>query len=115
MFYTALAFSYVERIMRAPDVALAVATSVSVLQSTLEMLQLAGFDAMVYEGMYLIRVGCVALVNAPTDFYDIFVSIIQQVLTPDSCEGKTLNTSILLEAFQDPQSLFLLDRRSICC
>ena len=48
----ALAFSYVERIMRAPDVALAVATSISVLQSTLHMLKQAGFEPMVYEGMY---------------------------------------------------------------
>ncbi|KAF8591761.1 cysteine proteinase [Ramaria rubella] len=85
-FYRSLAFSYIERIMRAQDVALAVATSISVLQSTLNMLQLAGFDAMVYE-----------------DFYEIFVSLIQQVVTPDASDGKTLNTTILLEAFQDPQ------------
>lgn len=50
MSHRALAFSYIERIMRAPDVALAVATSISVLQSTIHMLQIAGFEAMVYEG-----------------------------------------------------------------
>lgn len=79
------------------------------------MLQLAGFEAMVYEGRYLNQAFATALFNSSTDFYEIFVSIIQQVITPDSCDGNTLNTSILLEAFQDPQSMLLMILILPCC
>ena len=44
--------------------------------------------------------------SSATDFYEIFVSLIQQVVTPDASDGKTLTTAILLEAFQDPQGRF---------
>lgn len=58
------------------------ATSVSILESTIPMLEAAGFQKMVFE-----------------DFYDVLVSILQQVVKPDH-EGKKLTPSLLLEAFQ---------------
>ncbi|GJJ09272.1 hypothetical protein Clacol_003494 [Clathrus columnatus] len=85
-FYRSLAFSYLERIMRAPDVVLAVATSISILEASLSMLDQAGFQKMVYE-----------------DFYDIFVSMIHQIVTPDATDHTLLTPALLLEGLQDPQ------------
>lgn len=49
-FDIALAFSYIERIMHAPDVVLAVVTAISTLEASLKKMEEAGFQAMVYEG-----------------------------------------------------------------
>jgi len=84
-FYRSLGFAYVERILNAPDVALAVATSLSALQATLPMLKAAGFEPLVYE-----------------DFYETFTSLIQQIVTPDE-HGARLTSAILLEAFQSDE------------
>jgi len=85
-FYRSLAFSYVERLLRAPDVALAVATSVSVLQSSSKKLDAAGFQPMVYE-----------------DMLELVISLIQQIIVPDE-DGVFLDVHTLLEAMQDPQT-----------
>jgi ubiquitin thioesterase protein OTUB1 len=79
---SAIAFAYVERVLYAPDPEIAVATSLSTLESTLPMLEQAGFQKMVFE-----------------DFFDVLVSIVQQVVKPDH-EGKRLTPEMLLEAFQ---------------
>jgi len=71
---------------------MAVATSISTLESTLPMLELAGFQTMVFE-----------------DFYDILVSLVRQVVQPDH-EGKILSPELLLEAFQHPEGKFSMMR-----
>ncbi|KAB5590014.1 Peptidase C65 otubain protein [Ceratobasidium theobromae] len=80
----ALAFAYVEKIMTAPDPGLAVATSLSHLESTLPLLEQAGFQKIVYE-----------------DFYDPFTDLIQQVIPQDG--DPPLTDESLLEQFQDPE------------
>jgi ubiquitin thioesterase protein OTUB1 len=67
---------------------MAVATSISTLESTLPMLELAGFQKMVFE-----------------DFYEVLVSIVQQIVKPDH-EGKRMTPEMLLEAFQLPEGKF---------
>jgi len=69
---------------------MAVATSISTLESTLPMLELAGFQTMVFE-----------------DFYDILVSLVRQVVQPDR-EGRILSPELLLEAFQHPEGKFFM-------
>ncbi|CUA76553.1 Ubiquitin thioesterase otubain-like [Rhizoctonia solani] len=83
-FYRSLAFAYVEKIMTAPEPGLAVATSLSHLESTLPLLERAGFQKIVFE-----------------DFYEAFAELIQQVVpTP----GKLpLTNESLLEQFQNPE------------
>lgn len=71
--------------MNAAEPDIAVATSISTLESTVPMLEAAGFQKMVFE-----------------DFYDIFVSIIQQVVEPEP-GGQKLTPEVLLEAFQKPE------------
>jgi len=64
---------------------MAVATSISTLESTLPLLDLAGFQKMVFE-----------------DFYEVLVSLIQQVVTPNK-EGRMMTPEHLLELFQQPE------------
>ncbi|QRV99521.1 peptidase C65 otubain protein [Ceratobasidium sp. AG-Ba] len=61
-FYRSLAFAYVEKIMTAPEPGLAVATSLSHLESTLPLLEQAGFQKIVFE-----------------DFYESFAELIQHI------------------------------------
>ncbi|KAH7333594.1 peptidase C65 Otubain-domain-containing protein [Rhizoctonia solani] len=83
-FYRSLAFAYVEKIMTAPEPGLAVATSLSHLESTLPLLERAGFQRIVFE-----------------DFYEAFAELIQQVVP---APGKLpLTNESLLEQFQDPE------------
>ncbi|KZV89468.1 cysteine proteinase [Exidia glandulosa HHB12029] len=84
---TSIAFAYVEKVLNAPDVALAVASALSTLEATLPLLKAAGFEPMVYE-----------------DFYEVFRSVIEQIVTPDAATGERLTPDILLEAFQEPQA-----------
>ncbi|KIM81941.1 hypothetical protein PILCRDRAFT_71406, partial [Piloderma croceum F 1598] len=91
-FYRSIAFAYIERVMYALEPEMAVATSISTLESTLPMLELAGFQKMVFE-----------------DFYDILVSLVHQVVQPDH-EGKILSPELLLEAFQHPEGKFSMMR-----
>ena len=67
---------------------MAVATSISTLESTLPLLDLAGFQKMVFE-----------------DFYEVLVSLIQQVVTPNK-EGRMMTPEHLLELFQQPEGKF---------
>jgi ubiquitin thioesterase protein OTUB1 len=79
-FYRSLGFAYVEKILLASDLELAVVTALSALESTIPMLEHVGFQRFVFE-----------------DFYDCFVSLIRSV-------GSTLTSMSLLSAFQDPQT-----------
>ncbi|KAG8730370.1 hypothetical protein FRC11_006863 [Ceratobasidium sp. 423] len=83
-FYRSLAFAYVEKILTAPEPGLAVATSLSHLESTLPLLERAGFQKIVFE-----------------DFYEAFAELIQQVVP---APGKLpLTNESLLEQFQNPE------------
>ncbi|EIM84270.1 cysteine proteinase [Stereum hirsutum FP-91666 SS1] len=84
-FYRSLAFAYIERILTSEDLSLAVMTAISTLDSTLPMLDAAGFEKIVYE-----------------DFYDVFVGLIRSIGEPDA-NGKVLTPEGLLEAFQDSE------------
>jgi hypothetical protein len=70
--------------LRSSDRTLAAATALSTLSSTLPLLDLVGFQAIVYE-----------------DFYEELASLIQRTIQPDE-NGKFLTTDTLLQSFQDP-------------
>jgi hypothetical protein len=82
---SALAFAYVERLLRARDAEIAVVTALSTLDTTLPMLESAGFQKLVYE-----------------DFYEALVELIRGVITP-SANGKTMTERMLLDAFQSAE------------
>ncbi|CAE6535234.1 unnamed protein product [Rhizoctonia solani] len=83
-FYRSLAFAYVEKIMTASEPGLAVATSLSHLESTLPLLERAGFQKIVFE-----------------DFHEAFADLIQQIVP---APGKLpLTNESLLENFQNPE------------
>jgi len=84
-FYRSLAFAYVERLLRARDAEIAVVTALSTLDTTLPMLESAGFQKLVYE-----------------DFYEALVELIRGVITP-SANGKTMTERMLLDAFQSAE------------
>ncbi|KZO92500.1 cysteine proteinase, partial [Calocera viscosa TUFC12733] len=86
-FYRSLAFSYVERLLLAPDPALAVAMSLSTLQDSRHLLDDAGFQELVYE-----------------DFYDVLASLINGIVSPLSPTSSLLSGSQLLAAFQDAET-----------
>ncbi|EJD43683.1 cysteine proteinase [Auricularia subglabra TFB-10046 SS5] len=86
-FYRSIAFAYIEKVLNAPDVALAVASALSTLEATLPLLRSAGFEPLVYE-----------------DFYEIFRSVIEQIVKPDGATGERLTPDILLEAFQTAEA-----------
>ena len=78
---TALAFAYIESFVTSPDIEFAVATSLSMLESTKEKLEKAGIQQLVYE-----------------DFYDEFVLLIRRMVDPNLDTKK--KKSVLLTAFQ---------------
>ncbi|KAJ7584868.1 cysteine proteinase [Mycena floridula] len=84
-FYRSVAFSYVERLLHAPDLPLATVSAISSLESTLPLLEEAGFEKMVYE-----------------DFYDVLVGLLQNIIEPQD-KGKALDVHSLLQAFQSPE------------
>ncbi|KAL0952742.1 hypothetical protein HGRIS_006973 [Hohenbuehelia grisea] len=84
-FYRSVAFAYVDRIIHSADVPLAAASAASTIQSTLSMLDMAGFQKLVFE-----------------DFYDVLVSLIESTVQPDA-EGRTVDDNVLLEQFQMPE------------
>ncbi|EJT97187.1 cysteine proteinase [Dacryopinax primogenitus] len=86
-FYRSLAFSYVERLLLAPDPALAVAMSLSTLQETRHLLDEAGFQQLVYE-----------------DFYDVLVRLISSIISPPGPYEPLLSSPGLLAAFQDAET-----------
>ena len=81
----ALAFGFIEHVLNSPRPDVAVAIATSLLESTAPTLEEAGFQKLVFE-----------------DFYDVFLSLIQQVITPEP-GGTTLTPETLLEAFQSPE------------
>lgn len=85
---SALAFAYIERILASEDLSLAVMTAISTLDSTLPMLDAAGFEKIVYE-----------------DWYDVFVGLIRSIGEPDA-GGKVLTPEGLLEAFQNVEGRY---------
>lgn len=86
--HSALAFAYIERILASEDLSLAVMTAISTLDSTLPMLDAAGFEKIVYE-----------------DWYDVFVGLIRSIGEPDA-GGKVLTPEGLLEAFQNVEGRY---------
>jgi ubiquitin thioesterase protein OTUB1 len=82
---TALAFAYLLLIMESSDQYMAVASALSILESTKPLLEDAGFQLLVYE-----------------DFYDVLASLVQQVVTAE-LGGTILTKFTLLEAFQSPE------------
>jgi len=84
-FYRSMAFAYVERILNAPDLALAVATSLSTLEASLNDLKQVGFEPLVYE-----------------DFYEVLRDLVLNIVEPDR-EGKVVTPATLLQRFQDPE------------
>lgn len=74
-----------ERLLRARDAEMAVVTALSMLDTTLPMLESAGFQKLVYE-----------------DFYEALVELIRGVITP-SANGKTMTERMLLDAFQSAE------------
>jgi hypothetical protein len=83
---TALAFAYIESLAVCPDIEFAVASSLSMLESTKEKLKEAGIQELVYE-----------------DFYDEFVQLIQRM--NENLDIK-MKKSLLLAAFQNPDGIF---------
>jgi len=82
--------------METSDSGLAVASAMSMLESTLPMLEKAGFQKLVFE-----------------DFYEVFASLVENIVRPDH-NGRTLksNPEMLLEAFQLPEGTSPIKRPS---
>ena len=78
-----------ENLLKSTDQAFAVAKSLSFLSSTNETLHSAGIEKLVYE-----------------DFYTEFASLIENIIKPNS-EGVTLTVDLLLNAFQNPEGIFI--------
>lgn len=83
---SALAFAYVSQLLASPDQAMSIATSLSLIESTSDLLDMAGFQKMVYE-----------------DFMESLTDIIKNVVGPDA-SGKKLDQETLLTKFQDAES-----------
>jgi ubiquitin thioesterase protein OTUB1 len=86
-FYRSWAFAYIQRLLHSPYGEMAVVTALSHLETTLPLLESAGFQPMVFE-----------------DFYEVFVSIIRQIIQPEP-GGTILTSKLLLEAFQSPEGM----------
>ncbi|KAF9784665.1 cysteine proteinase [Thelephora terrestris] len=84
-FYRSLAFAFIEYLLNSPQTNVAVALATSLLESTIPMLEDAGFQKLVFE-----------------DFYEVLLSLIQQIVVPEP-GGTTLTSETLLEAFQSPE------------
>ena len=81
----ALAFGFIEHLLNSPQPNVAVVLATSLLESTVPMLEEAGFQRLVFE-----------------DFYEVLLSLIQQITVPEP-GGTTLTSKTLLEAFQSPE------------
>ena len=68
---------------------LAATGALSVLEASQEQLEKVGFQRLVFE-----------------DFYDCMAGLINQVINP--VDGRILNISLLLEAFNNPEGEYLL-------
>ena len=86
MLCIAVAFAFVEQILtQSGSVHRAVAHAVDVLDSTRDLMDVAGFPPSMYE-----------------DLLTIYKSIVQQIVIPD-INGEVMTPEILLEAFQSPE------------
>lgn len=74
--------------MQAPDLQMVVTMHMSQLESTLPVLEEAGFQKLVFE-----------------DFYDALASITENIIRPDQ-SGKTLTPERLLELFRSPEGIY---------
>lgn len=77
-----------ESIRQSPDPTVAVANSLSILESTLFLLKKADFQELVFEG-----------------FYEPFRDLVLNIDTPDDA-GDLLTAETLLQALQDAQCMF---------
>ncbi|VDC04750.1 unnamed protein product [Peniophora sp. CBMAI 1063] len=82
-FYRSLAFAYIERVMRGPDPTLDATVAISVLDSSLSLLEGVGFDKFAYE-----------------DFYEELLGLLKRVGSESS---NRLTPASLLQAFQAPE------------
>ncbi|KAJ4481032.1 peptidase C65 Otubain-domain-containing protein [Lentinula aciculospora] len=82
-FYRSVAFAYVEKLIDAPEPAIAVAEALSILEATPKLLESVGFENMVFE-----------------DFYEMLDELVRSVVSPDAA-GNTLNEETLLKIFQN--------------
>ncbi|KAI0088117.1 cysteine proteinase [Irpex rosettiformis] len=85
-FYRSLAFAWIQRLLQSPSPDISVATALSLLDSSLDVLKAAGFQDFVFEY-----------------FYDVLVDVIRSIVIPGQ-DGKTLDEEGLLKAFQDPET-----------
>jgi ubiquitin thioesterase protein OTUB1 len=83
-FYRAVGFAFVEQVLQAPEQDMAVASALSLLESTTEWLDAVGFQKLVYE-----------------DFYEVLYNLVESIIKPH--DGATLTVRRLLEAFQVPE------------
>jgi len=90
----ALGFAYIENLINDPDKELAVASSLSLLQESKELLDRAGFEKFVYE-----------------DMYDDIAALILSVVKHTPPRTAPLDIPGLLEAFQSPESTFTIQSR----
>jgi len=84
-FYRSLAFAYIERLLQAPEPALAVTSAISALEASKPLLLEAGFQSLVFE-----------------DFYDELAKVISSILSPGA-DHQLLMPSSLLYAFNNPE------------
>jgi len=84
-FYRSLAFGFIEHLLNSPQPDVEVVVGTSLLESTVPMLEKAGFQSLVFE-----------------DFYEVLLSLVQQIIIPEP-GGTTLTSKTLLEAFQSPE------------
>ena len=82
----ALAFAYIERVLRGPDPALDATVAISVLDSALPLLEGVGFDKFAYE-----------------DFYEELLGLLKRI-GPQSPDP--LTPAALLQAFQAPEGQY---------
>ncbi|KAM6504038.1 Peptidase C65 Otubain domain containing protein [Amanita muscaria] len=85
-FYRAVGFAFVEQILGDQEQDMAVASALSLLESSLEWLDAVGFQRLVYE-----------------DFYDTLCGLIQNIATPEM-DGSVLTEATLLDQFQHPEA-----------
>ncbi|KAK2465547.1 hypothetical protein APHAL10511_002439 [Amanita phalloides] len=81
-FYRALGFAFIEQILQASEKDIAVASALSLLDVTLDLLEAVGFQKIVYE-----------------DFYEELCNVITKIFPPDSSQ-QPLTSDGLMEIFQ---------------
>ncbi|KAI0691111.1 peptidase C65 Otubain-domain-containing protein [Cytidiella melzeri] len=86
-FYRSLAFAWLEQLLTSTSKELSVATALSLLDSSLDVLKAAGFQELVFE-----------------DFYDVLANLIRHIVVPNNNTNELLTPETLLQAFQDPET-----------